>query len=83
MDQKTFDEIERIISKIRKNRNHYINKTIWFYNFLKKRKLLAKQLQKESKLVREESMKILADFEKAGIMENRFYNSLIKFRVKN
>jgi len=64
MDEKTFLETERILLKVRKNRNRYINEAVSFYNFLQKRKLLAKQLQKESKLVREESMKILADFEK-------------------
>ena len=34
------------------------------YNLLQKRKILSKQLQKESKLVQEESMKVLAEFEK-------------------
>lgn len=64
MDEKTFDETEKIISRIQKNRNRYINEAVSFYNLLQKRKLLAKQLHKESKLVRDESMKILADFEK-------------------
>jgi len=66
MDEKIYQETERILSKVRKNRNRYINEAVEFYNLLQKRKLLAKQLQKESKQVRDESMKILADFEKLG-----------------
>ena len=66
MDEKIYQETERILSKVRKNRNRYINEAVEFYNLLHKRKLLANQLQKESKRVRDESMKILADFEKLG-----------------
>ncbi len=66
MDEKIYQETERILSKVRKNRNRYINEAVEFYNLLQKRKLLAKQLHKESKQVRDESMKILADFEKLG-----------------
>jgi len=36
---------------------------VQFYNLVQKRKILSKQLKKESKLVREESMKMLAEFE--------------------
>ena len=46
-----------------KNRNRYINDAVDFYNSLQKRRILSSQLKKESKLVREESMKILEDFE--------------------
>jgi len=58
-----FEETESIISRINKPRNRYINEAIEFYNLLQKRKLLSKQLEKESNLVREESMKVLAEFE--------------------
>ncbi|MEP6513078.1 MAG: hypothetical protein ABJA79_04375 [Parafilimonas sp.] len=64
MDAHVFNETEKILSKLNKNRNRYINEAVEFYNFLKKRKILSKQLQKESKLVKEEFMKILAEFEK-------------------
>jgi hypothetical protein len=37
---------------------------VQFYNLLQKRKILSHQLQKESKIVQEESMKVLAEFEK-------------------
>jgi len=63
MDDDIFQEMERNIARIRKNRNRYINEAVQFYNMVQNRKLLSKQLQKESKLVRDESMKILAEFE--------------------
>lgn len=63
MDDSIFSETEKIVSKINKNRNRYINEAVAFYNLLQK-KIWAKQLQKESKLVQEESMKVLAEFEK-------------------
>ena len=66
MDEKVFHETEKILSKVSKNRNRYINDAVQFYNLLQTRKLLAKQLQIESRQVREESMKILSDFEKLG-----------------
>jgi hypothetical protein len=37
---------------------------VQFYNLLQKRKIISRQLQKESRLVQEESMKVLAEFEK-------------------
>jgi hypothetical protein len=64
MDDKVFNETERITAKIRKNRNRYINEAVEFYNLLQKRKIISGQLQKESKIVQEESMKVLAEFEK-------------------
>lgn len=64
MDDIVFNETERIIAKISKNRNRYINEAVEFYNLLQKRRLISKQLQKESKIVQEESMKVLAEFEK-------------------
>lgn len=64
MDDTIFKETERITAKISKNRNRYINEAVQFYNLLQKRKLLSHQLQKESRIVREESMKVLAQFEK-------------------
>lgn len=64
MDDSIFSETEKIISKINKNRNRYINEAVDFYNLLQKKKILAKQFQKESKIVQDESMKVLAEFEK-------------------
>lgn len=64
MDETVFTETEKILSMINKNRNRYINEAVEFYNLLQKRRIISKQLQKESKLVQEESMKVLAEFEK-------------------
>ena len=64
MDDSIFYETERIISKINKSQNRYINEAVDFYNLLQKKKILAKQFQKESKIVQDESMKVLAEFEK-------------------
>jgi len=64
MDEHIFHETERIIAKISKNRNRYINEAVEFYNMLQKRKIISRQLQKESKMVQEESMKVLAEFER-------------------
>ena len=61
MDDSVFNETEKITTK---NRNRYINEAVQFYNLLQKRKIISNQLQKESKLVKEESMKVLAEFEK-------------------
>jgi DNA-binding protein len=64
MDDDIFSETEKITEKIQKNRNRYINEAVAFYNLLQKRRILSKQLQKESVNVQAESMKVLAEFEK-------------------
>ena len=64
MDDTIFKEREIITARINKSRNRYINEAVQFYNLLQRRKLLSHQLQKESRIVREESMKVLAQFEK-------------------
>lgn len=64
MDDSTFLETERILTKVRKNRNRYINEAVQFYNLLQKRKILSKQIKLESRLVQEESLKVLAEFER-------------------
>jgi hypothetical protein len=63
MDDTVFEETEAILGRMKMTRNRYINEAVEFYNSLQKRKLLSKQLIKESRAVREESMKVLAEFE--------------------
>ena len=63
LEDSIFAETEKIVMKVKKNRNRYINEAIEFYNKLHRRKLLSTQLSKESKLVSHESMKVLAEFE--------------------
>jgi hypothetical protein len=64
MDDLVFNETEKITQKINKNRNRYINEAVEFYNLLQKRKIISRQLKKESQMVQEESMKVLAEFER-------------------
>jgi hypothetical protein len=64
IDDSTFGETEKILSRIKIPRNRYINEAIEYYNKVQKRKILEKRLQVESNLVQNESMTILKDFEK-------------------
>ncbi len=66
LEDNIFQETENILTKLNKNRNRYINEALEFYNKLQKRKLLSKQLDKESKLVGSDSLSVLADFEVLG-----------------
>jgi len=63
LDDSVFSETEQMISHIKKSRNRYINEALDFYNKVQKRKILASQLEKESKLVKDESLKVLHEFE--------------------
>ncbi|HXH98890.1 MAG TPA: hypothetical protein VNI52_01385 [Sphingobacteriaceae bacterium] len=63
LEDNLFKETEAILNKINKNRNGYINEALKFYNKLQNRKLLASQLSKESKLVKNSSMEVLSEFE--------------------
>ena len=63
LKDEVFEEVEEITHKIKVPRNAYINRALEFYNSLNRRKLLAKQLERESKLVSAESMKVLKDLE--------------------
>ena len=63
LDDSVFSETEKVISHIKKSRNRYINEALDFYNKVQKRKLLASQLEKESKLVKEDSLTVLHEFE--------------------
>jgi predicted transcriptional regulator len=64
LDDKTFDEAEEITSKLQLARNRYINEAVSIYNLFNKRRLLKKQLIKESKRTSDDSMEVLAEFEK-------------------
>jgi len=64
LDDKIFDEAEEITSQLKLARNRYINEAVNIYNQFNKRRLLKKQLLKESKLTRKDSMDVLHEFEK-------------------
>jgi hypothetical protein len=63
LDDIVFEETEKILEKIKKPRNRYINEAIQHYNQIQKRKIISKLLIIESKLVSEESMNVLNEFE--------------------
>lgn len=63
LKEDVFKDVERITRKIKIPRNTYINKALEFYNSFNKRKLLKTQLLKESKLVKENSIHVLNEFD--------------------
>jgi len=63
IDDVIFSETEKIVAMMKKPRNRYINEAIDFYNKHQKRAVLERKLQRESEIVREDSMNILNDFE--------------------
>lgn len=63
LEEHIFSETEHLLSKLHKTRNRYINEALEYYNKVQKRKLLAEQLQNESRIVSADSMDVLGDFE--------------------
>ena len=63
LDDSTFCETENILTRIKKPRNRYINEAVSFYNKIQKRQLIEKQLEEESLLVKDESIRVLNEFE--------------------
>ena len=63
IDDSIFGETEKILSRLKKPRNRYINEAIDYYNHHQRRLLLKKKLEAESELVKKDSLNILRDFE--------------------
>jgi hypothetical protein len=63
LDDNIFNETEQVLAMKKKSRNRYINEAVDYYNRLNKRSILAAKLSKESKLVKDESLFILSEFE--------------------
>jgi len=63
LDDNIFNETEQVLAMKKKSRNRYINEAVDYYNRLNKRSILAAKLSKESKLVKDESLLILSEFE--------------------
>ena len=63
IDDSIFGETEKILSRIKKPRNRYINEALENYNRIQKRMILEKQLKKESELVKMDSLSVLKEFE--------------------
>lgn len=64
LDEIVYEETEQLLKKIKKPRNRYINEALQYYNQLQKKKIISEQLVKESKLISDESMNVLNEFEK-------------------
>ena len=64
LDDDIFEEAEKMTSRLKTARNRYINEAVSIYNLFNKRRLLKKQLLKESKSTRKDSMEVLAEFER-------------------
>jgi hypothetical protein len=63
IDDPIFRETEEILFRIKKTRNRYINEALDYYNRYQKRLMTEKKLEKESGMIRDESMSVLRDFE--------------------
>jgi len=63
LDDNIFNETEDVLVKVKKSRNRYINEAVDYYNRINKRNLIARKLTKESRLVKKESLTVLAEFE--------------------
>ena len=68
IDDSIFGETEKILSRIRKSRNRYINEALEYYNKVQNRYILEDRLKLESALVKEESMSVLKDFEEMDLL---------------
>ena len=64
LDDSIFFETEELLNFVRIPRNRYINDAILHYNRYQKKSFLAKKIEKESNLVRNESVRIFSEFEK-------------------
>jgi len=63
LDDSIFDETEDLLTKVKKSRNRYINEAVDYYNRVNRRSLISRKLAKESRLVKRESLAVLAEFE--------------------
>jgi hypothetical protein len=63
LDETVFNETEQVLHHVKKSRNRYINDALEFYNKFQMRKLIASKLEKESKLLKDESLLVLHEFE--------------------
>ena len=69
IDDSIFRETEKILSRMKKPRNRYINEAIDYYNQLQRRLIIEKRLKKESVLVKDDSMSVLKEFEEIDYVD--------------
>ncbi len=70
LDELIFNETEQVLTSLKKPRNRYINEAIQYYNRLQRKRILSKRIENESKLVQEESLKVLAEFDNLDDYDN-------------
>ncbi|MDD2382074.1 MAG: hypothetical protein WCY58_05825 [Mariniphaga sp.] len=63
IDDSIFGETEKILTRIKKSRNRYINEAIEYYNKIQRKQFLETKLKKESGIVHADSMSVLKEFE--------------------
>ena len=63
IDDSIFGETEKILSRINKPRNRYINEALEYYNKFQRRLFLEKRFKIESSLVKRESLLVMKEFE--------------------
>ena len=63
IDHSIFGETEKILSRINKPLDRYINEAIDHYNKLQRKQILEQKLKKESDMVKVDSMSVLKGFE--------------------
>ncbi len=63
LDDNIFNETEDVLVNVKKSRNRYINEAVDYYNRINRRNIIARKLAKESRLVKKESLSVLAEFE--------------------
>ena len=69
IDDSIFRETEKILSRIKMPRNRYINEALEYYNKIQRRQLLEKKLKSDSDLVKNDSIKVLKDFERIDYVD--------------
>lgn len=69
IDDSIFGETEKILARMKKPRNRYINEAIEFYNQFQRRLIIEKRLKKESELVKKDSMSVLKEFEETEYVD--------------
>ena len=69
IDDSIFRETEKILSKMKKPRNRYINEALEYYNRFQRRLIIEKILKNESELVKNDSMSVLNDFEEIDYVD--------------
>jgi len=63
IEDSIINETDELIKDIKISRNQYINQAIAYYNNIKKKNKIEKQLRDSSKLVAKSSMEVLKEFE--------------------